>query len=481
MSFTPSAHIHGHKLVELLGSWHGTARPSSQALAAALRQLALDGRLPPGTRLPAERDLADALGVSRTLVARTLDRLREEGFAASRRGAGSWVKLPDRERDNESHGGWFPAADSEVLNLAQATPSAPPELCAAVDQARLRFAEQLSGHGYQPHGLPELRERIAERYAKRGLPTNPDQILVTSGAQHGFALLLRMLVSPGERVLVEHPTYPNALEAIRGLNVAPVAVPMVEDGWDLELLAASLRQTSPRLAYLIPDFHNPTGIRLDADGRARLARELARTCTTAVIDETLAEIDLTGDQAPLPMASFTDRALLVGSASKSFWGGLRLGWIRASEDFVQRAVVGRAAVDLGSPILEQLVLAELLRDADRLLERRRAESIERRDHLIAALREHLPHWRFRVPDGGLSLWCDIGAPVSSRLSVAAEQHGVRVAPGVRFSVHGSLERWMRVPYTLPGDQLEEAIRRLAMAASSMPDGPGPTALTAPLA
>ncbi|WP_190820473.1 MocR-like transcription factor YczR [Saccharopolyspora pogona] len=481
MVFAPSAHIHGRKLVELLGSWDGTARPSSQALAAALRQLALDGRLPPGTRLPAERELADALGVSRTLIARALDRLREDGFVASRRGAGSWVKLPDQERDNDSHGGWFPTAGTEVLNLAQATPSAPPELCAAVDRARLRFAEHLSGHGYQPQGLPVLRERIAERYAKRGLPTVPEQILVTNGAQHGFALLLRMLVSPGERVLVEHPTYPNALEAIRGLNATPVAVPMVKDGWDVELLAASLRQTSPRLAYLIPDFHNPTGVRLDAGGRAQLARALARTCTTAVIDETLAEIDLTGAEAPLPMAAFTDRAILVGSASKSFWGGLRLGWIRASEDFVQRMVIGRAAVDLGSPILEQLALAELLQDADQVLERRRVESIERRDCLIAALREHLPHWRYRVPDGGLALWCDIGAPVSSRLSVAAEQHGVRVAPGARFSVYGSLERWMRVPYTLPGDQLEEAIRRLTAATASVPEGPGNTILTAPIA
>ncbi|MFC7341546.1 PLP-dependent aminotransferase family protein [Saccharopolyspora griseoalba] len=478
MSPASAAHIYGHKLGELLGEWHG-GRPASRLLAESVRQLVLDGRLPPGTRLPAERELAGALGVSRTLVARTLDRLRDEGFAASRRGAGSWVKLPDSER-RSGVGGWFPTDDPEVLSLAQATPVAPPELGAAAERARTRLTRHLGEHGYQPQGLPELRAQIAERFTRRGLPTEPEQIMVTNGAQHAFALVMRMLVAPGERVLTEHPTYPNAIEAVRGLGAAPVAVPMVADGWDLDLLAANLRQTAPRLAYLIPDFHNPTGVLLDADGRAKLAAALGRTCTHAVVDETMVDIGLSGDAPPPPMAAFTERAITIGSASKSFWGGLRLGWIRAGTEFVQRAVLGRAAVDLGTPVFEQLLLSELLDDADEILERRREELLERRATLAGALREQLPEWRFRVPDGGLALWCDIGSPVSSRLAVAAEQRGVRLAPGARFSVNGSLERWIRIPYTLPGEQLREAIRRLAAAAAGVRPGPADGALTAPV-
>lgn len=480
MSPAVAAHIHGRKLGELLGAWHD-GRPSSQLLAESVRQLVLDGRLPPGTRLPAERELAWSLGVSRTLVARTMDRLREAGFAASKRGAGSWVKLPDSQRHAGMNGGWFPTSDPEVLNLAQATPAAPPELSPAADRARLRLVEHLGDHGYQPHGLPVLRARIAERFTARGLPTDPEQILVTNGAQHAFALVLRMLVAPGERVLMEHPTYPNAIEAVRGLGATPVAVPMVDDGWDLDLLAANLRQTAPRLAYLIPDFHNPTGVLLGDDGRAKLATALARTCTNAVVDETMIDLGLTGDPPPPPMAALTERAITIGSASKSFWGGLRLGWIRASAEFVQRAVTGRAAVDLGTPVFEQLLLAELLDGADAVLRRRREELRERRAALIGALGEHLPEWSFRVPDGGLALWCDIGSQVSSRLSVVAEQRGVRLAPGARFSVNGSLERWIRIPYTLPGDRLEEAIRRLAGAVEGTRSGQAPSALTGPVA
>ncbi|SFS46447.1 PLP-dependent aminotransferase family protein [Saccharopolyspora flava] len=478
---TPGAHIHGHKLRDLLGGWHQGTRPSSQLLADGIRQLVLDGRLPPGTRLPAERELAGSLDVSRTLVTRALERLREGGFAASRRGAGSWVKLPDSRRGAEAQGGWFPSSDPGVINLAQATPGAPPELRGAVERAQVRLAEQIGDHGYQPHGLPALRARVAERYTARGLPTNPEQIMITNGAQHAFALVLRALVSPGERVLIEHPTYPNAIEALRAHGVTPVAVPMTDDGWDLDLLAATLRQTSPRLAYLIPDFQNPTGVLLDAEGRERLARALARTCTNAVIDETLLDIDLTGRQAPPPIASFTDRVITIGSAGKSFWGGLRLGWVRAGEEFIQRLVLGRAATDLGSPVLEQLVLTELLDDAEPVLARRRAEAAERLDVLVGALREHLPEWRFRVPDGGLSLWCDVGEPIASRLAVAAEAHSVRLAPGARFSVNGSLERWIRVPYTLPGERLVEAIQRLAAAAGSVRPGPAPNPLTVPIA
>ncbi|MBK0866180.1 PLP-dependent aminotransferase family protein [Saccharopolyspora sp. HNM0986] len=465
-------------IADLLQDWH-SGRPSSRGLHRAVRRLVLDGRLPPGTRLPAEREFAEALGVSRTLVVRALELLREEGFAASRQGSGSWVRLPG-DRANPDPGGW-PPATGEFINLAQATLPAPPELTTALDRARCLLPEHLSGHGYQAFGLPELRELIAASYARRGLPTNPQQILVTNGAQHGFALVLRALVSPGERVLVEHPTYPNPLQAIRGVGAEAVAVPMLAQGWDLELMSATLHQANPKLAYLIPDFQNPTGIRMGADGRERLAGMLRRTRTPAVIDETLVDLDLTDGEAPAPVAAFDEgRVITLGSAGKSFWGGLRLGWVRAPEDLVQRLLLDRAAVDLGSPVLEQLLLTELLRDPDPVLRRRREEVARLRDVLIAELAEHLPGWRFRVPDGGLSLWCDLGSPVSSRLVVAAEQHGLRLVPGSRFAVQGSLERYLRFPYTLPVDELRQSVRRIAAVAAPLGGTTSPCPLDVPV-
>lgn len=482
MTFPLTGPIRGTRLVELLGTWTSASRQTSADLHHALRRLVLDGRVAPGTRLPAERELATVLGVSRTLVTRALDRLRDEGFVASRRGAGSWVTLPSgRGTELADRAGFAPPTESALLNLSHATPGAPPELPPAVDAARARFAEYLSGHGYFPQGLPVLRQRIADRYTARGLPTGPDQILITNGAQHACTLVVRLLVSPGERVLVEQPTYPNALTAIRSVNATPVPLP-VTDGWDVDGFAATLRQSAPALAYLLPDFHNPTGLLLDSVGRQRLAAALRRTRSTALVDETMVELNLTGAAPPPPMATFApERVVTIGSASKAFWGGLRIGWVRAPADLVQRLVIARAGVDLGSPVFEQLVLDELLTDPEPGLDRRRAEVTARRDHLAALLRQHCPQWSFRLADGGLSLWVDLGRPISTRLTVVAEQHGVTIAPASRFSVHGRMEHRLRLPFTLPDDQLTEAIRRLAQATLAVTTTTPTTTLDTPLA
>ncbi|WP_290063031.1 PLP-dependent aminotransferase family protein, partial [Amycolatopsis solani] len=355
---------------------------------------------------------------------------------------------------------------------------------APVDTARGLLTAHLGDHGYQERGLLGLRERIARRYTERGLPTTPAQVMVTNGAHHAFVLVLRMLAGPGDRVLVEQPTYPNALEAIRAAHAIPVPValdPSGERGWDIAGVDAALRQASPRFAYLVVDFQNPTGLRLDAVGRDRLGTVLSRARTPVVVDETLVELDLEGDplHGPPPLAAFAgDLAICVGSASKTHWGGLRLGWIRASEDLLGRLVSARYAVDLGSPVFEQLVLTELL-DDESALTRRREELRGYRDALAGFVRQHLPDWTFTLPKGGLSLWCRMPEPVSSRLAVAAAGHGVQVAPGSRFGVHGGLERWLRLPFSLPPETMEQAVRRLSTAEASVRGTP--ESLAAPIA
>jgi DNA-binding transcriptional MocR family regulator len=153
----------------------------------------------------------------------------------------------------------------------------------------------------------------------------------------------------------------------------------------------------------------------------------------------------------------------IGGMSKPYWSGLRVGWVRAAAPVVQRLAATRVGIDLASPVLDQLVAVRLLEQAGEIIPARRAELAAQRDALVTALRDELPQWRFTVPAGGVSLWAELDAPVASALARTAEELGVRVAPGPRFGVDGTMERFLRLPYTLPSADLVEAVHRLAAA------------------
>lgn len=289
----------------------------AEDLVAALRLLVLDGRLPAGTRLPAERVLAGGVGVSRTTVGDAVERLRAAGMLASRRGSGSWITLP-----SPGHPAERPSA-SGLLDLARAAPEAVPGLIAAMDEAQLRMPEHVLANGYHNRGVPELREALAQRYTERCLPTSPEQIVITNGGHAALVLALGALSHPGDRVLVEQPGLPNALDAVRGASAIPVPVAMTGDGWPVEGIEAAIRQSGPSLAYLVPDIQNPTGLRMDTATRERLGELLTRTFTIAVADEALVELDYPRPRVPEPpLARFAgEQVITVGSASKAYGGG----------------------------------------------------------------------------------------------------------------------------------------------------------------
>ncbi|MCW2716500.1 PLP-dependent aminotransferase family protein [Pseudonocardia sp.] len=472
--------IGARSFARLLGDWRPPdGRGLADGLADRIRLLVLDGRLPLQTRVPAERELAGELEVSRTTVAATYDALRDAGVLRSRRGAGSWTTLPTDRPGTAAAAPFSPHGDRALFDLAHAALPAPLDAMRAATAAAVRDLDaHLGGHGYDLLGLPVLRAAIADRFTARGLPTTPDQVLVTAGAQNAIGLILQTLASAGDRVLVEHPTYPNALDAIRIRGARAVPVPMGPGPggtgtWDLDLLTAAVRDAAPRLAYLIPDFQNPTGALLDAAGRERVVELARRTGTTLVTDETLAELPLHGP-APRPLAAHggadTPLVLTVGSASKVFWGGLRIGWIRTSAPMIRRLAAARAATDLGGPVLEQLVTVRLTADIDPISTGRRAELAAARDHLLGRLSDTFPRWRPSRPDGGLSLWVDLGAPVSSRLVGAARRHDVLLAAGPRFGLDGAFERHLRLPYTLRRDRVDDALERLAAAWGELDGG-----------
>ncbi|MFF2273025.1 PLP-dependent aminotransferase family protein [Agromyces sp. NPDC058136] len=464
------ATLSARALETLLGDWRGAARAAAYlALAERVRLLILDGRVSVETRLPAERELAERLGLSRTTVTAAYRHLREQGLLRSVRGSGSVARLPGAPAA-------MPVPPAALhLDLSKAAPPALPWLAEIAREAADELPAHLGDSGFDPIGTPALRQAIADRYAKRGLPTSPEQIMVTIGAQHAIALLSRVLVGRGDRAVIEAPTYPHAYEALRIAGARLVPVPVSPHDADpgavaeVDALEQAFARANPSVAYLMPDFQNPTGRSLDESARERVLDAAARQGTVILADETTAELDIDRPFSPLPLAAYgpPGTAVLIGSVGKTVWGGVRIGWIRAEPALIRKLVAVRAPGDLGTPILEQILVTRLMPRMDEILELRRTELRAGRDRLEALIADAFPDWHVPRIDGGIATWIGIGAPVSSQLALAARSQGLLIAAGPRFGIDGAFERFLRLPICQTIPETEAAVQALRVAWESM--------------
>lgn len=444
------------RLAALLGDFDHA--PAWRGLANALREVISDGRIPVGMRLPSERDLTVALGLSRTTITRAYAELREQGFLTSRQGSGSVATLP-QSLGRGDHLLTPGTVGAGCIDLTCGAGPASSGLSPAYQRALEVLPGYLANTGYYPSGLPELQQAIADTYAARGLPTDPAQIVVTSGAMGAIAIAARAVLGPGSRTLVESPTYPNAIATFESAPSRVVGVDADDAAWG-SAISDALRQVRPAAAYLIPDFHNPTGLlRAEAD-REQVAASARRHGTVLMVDESLYLLDLRGPGARMPAPLTNATTISIGGLSKAYWGGLRVGWLRVPPAMLDAVVRSRIRLDLGAPVLEQLVAVELLRDGYAGVAHRRAHLTASRDAALAALAEHLPDWEVERPAGGLSLWCRLPSARSSALVAAAEKHGVLLAPGPMFAPEGGLDRFLRIPFALGPDVLTEGIGKL---------------------
>ncbi|MER5640256.1 PLP-dependent aminotransferase family protein [Kitasatospora sp. NPDC002227] len=453
-------------------------RTAYRRLAVQLRGLVAEGRLPVGTRLPAERELAQALTLSRTTVATAYEALRTDGYLHSRRGSGSWTALPEGSRPPGDALHPVPPDEAEhTIDLGVAALPAPQPF---LGEAAARAVEQLptyaTGHGHYPTGVPVLREAVARRFTERGLPTTPDQILITTGAMGALNLAQRALLGRGDRVAVEAPGYAHTLRLLQREGARLVPVPFARPGgdaalpyWDTEEWRRVLRGASPRAAFVVPDFHNPTGALIDEEQRRALLAAARVSGTVVVVDETPAELDWGTDAVPPPTAALdrTAQVVTIGSAGKILWGGLRVGWLRAQPSLVRRLAAERVFTDVGTPVLDQLIAAHLLDHALPEVRAHQHRRMRATAHALAeALQQQLPAWQFALPPGGLCLWVATDGLASSSLAKSADPLGLRLAAGSRFATDGTFEPYLRLPLTVPPQAAATAIARLAAAAAA---------------
>ncbi|MEV4774943.1 PLP-dependent aminotransferase family protein [Microbacterium sp. LWH12-1.2] len=445
----------GSRLVELLGAQH-VAGSSASRLSDQIRALILDGRLTVGERLPSERSLALELRRSRSTITRAYDTLDVERYVDRVHGGGTRVPLPG------SHLSPGPAVGDEAIDMSIASMDSTPGLYDATVRSLPQLAALRGSSGYLLQGLPELREAVARRFTERGAPTSSDEIVITAGAMHALNLVLTTIGRRGDRALIEQPTFPHAIEALRRHGYRMQATPVEVDGWDAGHVTDILLSARPQAAYLIPDFHNPTGATMTDAAREVIATTARSAGTLLIVDETTAELDIDRGWSPKPIAAFSPDIITIGSMSKLAWGGLRIGWIRADRRLVARLLAVRSSYDLGTALLEQCIAAELLTDLPSLKAHVRARLSAGRAAVADAL-EGFDGIRMPRTPGGLSAWVDLGAPVSTALSLAARDRQLILPPGPRFATGGVLERKVRIPISFPPKQAAEAMERLHLA------------------
>ncbi|MGW0424158.1 aminotransferase-like domain-containing protein [Streptomyces sp. NPDC003015] len=361
-------------------------------------------------------------------------------------------------------------ARPEVINFAGGLPA--PELFDAegIADAYRAVLEEVPERALQystTEGEPVLRAALAERMSVRGLVTDPDDVLVTTGSQQALSLLATALIEPGDTVLVESPCYLAALQAFGFAGARVVAVPGDDEGPDPVALEELVVRERPKLLYTVPTFQNPTGRTMSAGRRAAVASVAARCGLWIVEDDPYGELRFEGERVPWIAAheEVRDRVVLLGSFSKVMAPGLRLGWLRAPGELRRACAVAKQAADLHTPTVNQLAAARYLADRDLDAHVRRVARVygERRDAMLAGLADALPEGSaWTRPEGGMFLWARLPSPYdTTALLPQVVARDVAYVPGAPFYAGEPDRSTLRLCFvTQTPEEIGEGLRRL---------------------
>ncbi|MER6958058.1 PLP-dependent aminotransferase family protein [Streptomyces sp. NPDC000618] len=321
-------------------------------------------------------------------------------------------------------------------------------------------------------GDPSLRATVAARLTTRGLPTDPEDLLVTGGSQQGLSLLTSALLEPGDTILVEDPTYLAALQCFGLAGARIIPVPTDADGVMPDALDALVAAERPKLLYLVPNFQNPTGRTLPLARRRAVAEVAARRGLWIIEDDPYGELRFSGDPVPwvAGCAGAEDRTVLLSSFSKVLAPGLRLGWLRGPAALRRACVIAKQAADLHTSTVDQAAAARYLADCDldAHLATVRDAYRERRDALLAGLPDALPAGSgWNRPDGGMFLWARLpSGHDATALLPRAIAHDVAYVPGAPFFAGHPDPATLRLSFTTHTPaEITDGLNRLAKALS----------------
>jgi DNA-binding transcriptional MocR family regulator len=460
-----------------------SALPLHVQIADSLRSQFERGDFHAGDHLPTTRDLAHELGVSRSTVVRAYEQLTREGWIQGRVGQGTLVS--DRTSTTKNRPNWDllltervrrqspeyadvlrMLSQDDLLSFAGGLPSPefyPEESFQQITSEVLRQQGPKLLQWCPADGYPPLRSWIAER-----IGCAPEGVLVLAGSTQGLHLVAQAFIDPGDTVLVEAPTYSGALRAFRTAGARLVSIPCGDEGIDLDCLEATLDRVRAKFLYVVPTYHNPTGSLLSADNRRRLLGICAEHGLPVVEDDAYAALRFDGPHvATLQSLDDHGLAIYVSTFSKAVFPGLRVGWLAAPVELVQRLGALRNVIDLFTNSLAQAALYEFCKRGllDAHLQHVRPIYAERRDAMAAALRRYCPSLQFTVPHGGLFIWAKLPPGVDSRrLLEAATELGLGFMIGPLFYVEAGGSDHIRLCYACHSpDAIATGIRKLGLA------------------
>lgn len=489
--------------------------PLSRQIQLHFERLIGQGLLAPGVKLPATRELSRDLGVNRTTVALAYDELVAGGWARAHVGQGTFVadRVPAAVGLTRpvaprldwtgflSKGAQVIAADARrrrgysqiprsgpgAISFAGGMPDSglfPTEDFRRVLNRVIREEGRELLQYYPARGYPPLREFLAGYLLRFGLEVRPDEILIVNGSQQGFDLVGRTLLDPGDFVAIEEPSYPRAMQVFRAFGAQLLPVPMVDGGLDPEHLDRLLERQSPKLLYCQPSAHNPTGLTMRDEARKRLL-EVAARHRLPIMEDGFDGSLFFGPRPPAPLKALDVSGLViyVGTFSKILFPGLRLGWIVAAPELIDRLEVAKELADIHTSPVIQAAVYHFCRQ--RLLDRHQARVLReygrRRAALLQSLGKRMPPGvTWTAHEGGFSLLLTLPAGLDATVLLdRAVPRGVVFTPGNAFFVDGGGERMLRLSFSaLPASQIDEGVKRLAETIRDMQRLPEPAGLLA---
>lgn len=461
--------------------------PIYQQLIRHFQYQISSGRLQPGTRLPPSRDLARELGIGRISVVSAYNELQSKGLISAHPGRGTFVSGGEQTRKvtPKNHHQSQPAPHQnmrEILRLAQKPGviafncGAPPDEFLPVEAFRSALDTVLHRDGaaaitYEdPEGYMPLRTAVRDFITSQGIDTRAENILITGGAQQALDVVLQAMLAPGDAVITTSPTYLGFLDIAHVRRITPVGIPMNNEGICLDTLEDLLIDYHPKLLYINPTFHNPTGSTMSIHRRRQLLR-LAQQYDLMILEDAVYQELHFDEPAPPPLKALDEAGIVLhaSSFSKILLPGTRIGYIVTEGYARDRILRVKQAADICSPALIQRAVHLYMKRGNLPghLDRIRHVLRDRRDAAVEAARKYLSdEWAWKVPKGGLYMWLELPAsgPTAAELYMNAIDYGVAYAMGTLFHTNGEGARHIRINFgSYPPEKIREGFRRLSAA------------------